>query len=140
MFGPIEYVVVAFDGNKFNGKILPELERLSHKDLIRVVDLLFIIKDDRGKVDAVELSEMPEEVLDALGELNSDKQLMLSPSDVDTVAERLENNSSAAILVYEHLWAKKLRNKVEKAGGVILDQGYIDPVAVEVAVAANKEN
>ncbi len=46
MFGPIEYVVVAFDGNKFNGKILPELERLSHKDLIRVVDLLFIIKDD----------------------------------------------------------------------------------------------
>ena len=140
MFGPIEYVVVGFPGNKFNGKILPELEKLSHKGLIRVVDLLFVVKDKDGSVEALELSEMPSEVLDALGELDKDQELMLSPSDVDTIASKLDNNSSAAILVFEHLWAKKLKNNIKKSGGILVDQGYVDSEVVEVAIAANKEN
>lgn len=140
MFGPIEYVVIGFSGNKFNGKIMPELEKLSNKGLIRIVDLLFIEKDNDGAVEALELSEMPSEVLDALGELDKNKELMLAPSDVDAIASKLDNDSSAAILVFEHLWAKKLKTAVEKANGVLIDRGHIDPEIVEIAVAANREN
>ena len=54
--GPLSYLVVAFPGNQFKGEILPELKRIVDKGLIRIVDLIFIMKDQDGNVEGVELA------------------------------------------------------------------------------------
>ena len=50
--GPVDYIVVEFPGNKFNGEIAPALGDLVNRDLVRVLDLVFVTKDsDGGSVD-----------------------------------------------------------------------------------------
>ena len=36
--GPSEYIVIAFEGNKFSGEIMPEIKRLKEGNLIRILD------------------------------------------------------------------------------------------------------
>jgi hypothetical protein len=52
--GPLEYVMVAFEGNRFSGQILSELRAAQEKGIIRVIDLLVIKKDEQGGVMARE--------------------------------------------------------------------------------------
>ena len=55
--GPLEYLVVAFEGNRFSGEIITALRDAQEKGIIRVIDLLVIKKDEQGNVMALELSE-----------------------------------------------------------------------------------
>ena len=48
--GPVEYIVVSFPGNKFTGRIGPELVALVESGTVRVLDLIFIGKDAEGNV------------------------------------------------------------------------------------------
>jgi len=59
--GPLEYLIVAFEGNRFSGEILTALHDAQEKGIIRVIDLLVIKKDEQGNVMALELSELSEE-------------------------------------------------------------------------------
>ena len=47
-FGPLQMWTIAFDGNRFKGEILPELERLKREGIVRIVDLLAVRKDEAG--------------------------------------------------------------------------------------------
>src|SRR2546423_15583153 len=60
-FGPVQMLVVGFEHGKFEGEILAELKRLREQDIIRLVDLLFVNKDDDGVITAVELSDLSQE-------------------------------------------------------------------------------
>ena len=42
--GPIEYLVVAFPGNKFKGEIVPALAELVESNTIRILDLVLITR------------------------------------------------------------------------------------------------
>ena len=55
--GPVEYVILGFPGNKFNGHIVPELDKLVSSETIRVLDLVFISKDADGDVTSVEFED-----------------------------------------------------------------------------------
>ncbi len=54
--GPVEYIIVGFPGNKFNGKVAPELAKLIDGGLIRILDLTVITKDESGEVASFELT------------------------------------------------------------------------------------
>ena len=56
--GPVEYIIVGFPGNKFNGEIAPELVALVESGTIRILDLIFIGKDADGSVVAFEIDEL----------------------------------------------------------------------------------
>src|SRR5881392_863533 len=60
-FGPVQMLVVGFEHGKFEGEILAELKRLREQDIIRLVDLLFVNKDDDGVIATVELSDLSQE-------------------------------------------------------------------------------
>ena len=47
VMGPVDYLLIKFPGNKFTGKIAPELARLQKEGLIRVLDLVFMVKDQQ---------------------------------------------------------------------------------------------
>jgi hypothetical protein len=118
--GPIEVLVIGFPGNRFNGEILPELERLVESGTISIVDGLFLRKDGGGDVEFYELSEVgSDESVARLAGLLDEVEALISDEDVAELAAGLEPDSSAAMLVFEHTWAKPFRDAIVGSGGVL---------------------
>jgi len=58
VMGPVDYLMIRFPGNKFTGKIAPELVELEKKGIIRVIDLVMILKDAKGKLMILEAKNL----------------------------------------------------------------------------------
>ena len=137
MLGPIEIVVIAFPGNNFNGEILPALSDLIDSDTISIVDALFVRKDADGAVEFTEFEELGENADAAfLSEVIDRIEGLISDEDVEELADDLENDSSAAILVFEHTWVKPLRDAIMGSGGVLLESVRVPGAVVEEVLAA----
>ena len=54
--GPVDYLIVAFPGNKFKGEIAPAIADLVDAGTIRVMDIAFVGKDADGETAAFELT------------------------------------------------------------------------------------
>jgi hypothetical protein len=128
-------MVVVFEGNHFTGEILPELRSLREREVIRVVDLLFIQKDGVGGITVRELSDLNAEEAKPYGPLAGDLHDLLTEEDIDTVAGHLPLNSSAAIAVFEHVWAVHLREMIDRAQGQVIEGGLIPQEDVEALSA-----
>lgn len=143
--GPVDYAVVAFPGNRFKGQIAPELADLVDSGTIRIIDLVFLHKDENGDVAALELSDLDPEVRAGLEREGISAEGLFNDEDLEAAAEELDPNSSAALLVWENLWAKRLAVATRGAGGDLLDFGRIPHEVVKAAreyalSAAGKEN
>jgi hypothetical protein len=125
--GPLEYLVVGFEGNRFTGQILAELRAAREKGIIRVVDLFVIKKDDQGNLTALELSDLSGEEATELGPLAGDLMGLFAPEDIEQVAANLPNNSTAGLLLFEHTWAIGLKEAIKNAGGVAVAGGFVAP-------------
>ena len=137
MLGPIEIVVIAFPRNQFTGEILPAIGELVDSDTISIVDALFVQKDADGAVEYTEFEELSENSDAAfLTEVIDRIEGLISDDDVQELAENLENDSSAAILVFENTWVKPLRDAIVGAGGVLLESVRIPGAVVEEVLAA----
>ena len=141
MMGPIDYVVVAFEGNNFDGSILEELSKAVDSGVIRLIDLVFIVKDKDGNVAAGEIEDQSDDLKQLFGDLSDEEGNLdlITESDIDKVSEQLENDSAAGVLVIEHLWAKGLKKAIIDAGGTLVTDGRIHPEAVEEALAELEE-
>lgn len=133
--GPVEYLVVAFPGNKFTGEVAPALQEVVDKGIIRIIDLVFATKDSDGNVAVMEFADLDPEVAQALDPVIGDISGMLSEEDMAELGEMLEPNSSGALLLFEHVWAVKLRDALANANGVLLDGGLIPQQLAEEAAA-----
>lgn len=126
MRGPIDYIVVGFEGNKFDGSILKAVSDAVASGAIALVALSAITKDAEGQVTALEITDTD---LVPNGAVDQD--------DLDEVADLIENNCTAGLLVVEQLWAKPLKKALIDANGVLVAEGRIHP---EAALELDKEN
>ena len=138
--GPVEYMIVAFPGNRFKGEIVPALKELVDAGTIRIIDLAFVLKDADGAVVAAELSDLDSEVFEAFEALSGEGLGLLNEEDLAAAGEELEPNSSAALLVWEDVWATKLRDAIVDAGGELLDLERIPYEVVQAAVEFAQAN
>ncbi len=142
--GPLEYLVVGFEGNQFTGHILTELRAAQEKGIIRVIDLLVIKKNEQGNVSALELSELSEEEARPFGFLAGKLLNIFEPDDVEVTASQMPNNSAAGLLLFEQTWAIPLKQALLNAGAVARAGGLVAPEVVRsieteiVAEAAEK--
>lgn len=135
MLGPIDYIAVGFKGNNFNGSILSELVKAVDSGAIRVVDLLFVIKDADGSVSMAEIEDQHKELQDVAREIGHVGDMpLLTEDDVQKLGESMDNDTSAGILVIEQLWAKGLKKALLEHDAILLDEGRIHPDKVEAAV------
>jgi hypothetical protein len=132
--GPVEYMIVAFPGNRFKGEIAPALKELVDAGTIRIIDLAFVMKDADGAVITAEMADLDSEVFKAFDALYAQTLGLLNEEDLAAAAEELDPNSSAALLVWEDAWATKLRDAILNAGGELLDLERIPGEVVEAAV------
>ena len=117
--GPVEYIVVGFPGNRFDGHIAPELAKLVEAGTIRILDLVFIPKDDDGDVAIVELEDHHD--ADSFHLIEGEIGGFVSHDDVEYAAAELEPGSSAALLVWEDVWAAPFVAALRNSGGVLLE-------------------
>jgi hypothetical protein len=137
MLGPIDYIVVSFKGNNFDGSILEELTKAAESGAIRVVDLLFIIKDVDGNVVMAEIDDQSDDLKEVAKLLGRDADLpLLSEDDAEKIGAKMANDTSAGLLVIEHLWAKGLKGALINAGAELIDEGRIHPDLIVSAVEA----
>ncbi|HEY6781135.1 MAG TPA: hypothetical protein VI111_09280, partial [Thermoleophilaceae bacterium] len=68
-YGPMQILVVGFEQGNFKGEVLEELRTLREHDVIRLVDLLFVTKDENGETAAVETSDLTTDEATELGAL-----------------------------------------------------------------------
>src|SRR3954454_23131513 len=152
LIGPVQLIAIGFGPDaQFEGKILEELASLEQHSTVRILDLLFVHHDAEGG-ELVVLDHQGEElgaILGALlgfefeGEDDTDRASTpheqhafgLSLDQIEGLAGEIAPGYSAAFLLIEHVWARKLKDAIRDAGGVPLGEGFITPEAVaEVAV------
>jgi hypothetical protein len=121
--GPVEYIIVGFPGNKFTGEIAPELIALVDSGTVRILDLVFIGKDAEGSVVIFEIEEL--DALAGFAKLDADVGGIISPEDIEYAAAVLEPNSSAALLIWEDVWAAPFAEAVRRSDGVLLEGARI---------------
>jgi len=130
--GPVSYTVVAFPGNKFNGNVAPEVEKLVRSGLVRVLDLVFVLKDENGDSVTLEFDQL--EDLLPFGELEGEVGGLINEEDLSHVADELPPGNAALAIVWEDLWAKPLVAAVQDSGGVVVDTARIPAQLVEAAL------
>lgn len=135
MLGPIDYIVVGFRGNNFDGSVLKELEKAANSGAIRVVDLVFVIKDANGSITTAEIADQHEELKEVAKILGHQDDLPLfTEEDLNKIGEMMDNDTSAGVLVIEHLWAKGLKKALLDKNAILIDEGRLHPDKVLAAV------
>ena len=139
--GPVDYMVVEFplDKANFTGEVASELASLVEAGLIQLLDLLFITKDADGVTEAFEMHELDEDQVGALRALDNMALELLAEEDVDAIAEALEHNSIAAVLVWENTWAAPFASSCRRAGGQLVASGRIPVQGILAALEADED-
>jgi hypothetical protein len=127
--GPVEFVVIEFPGNNFNGEVTPALIRLVERGDVRIIDLVFVIKDADGNVASFEYDEI--DGGEGFAEVDGDADGMLSEDDVATIAAGLHDDSSALLILFEDLWASEFAQAVRASGGELVAGGRVPRELIE---------
>jgi uncharacterized membrane protein len=161
--GPVQLLVVGFEGGEFKGEIVAELDRLLENDIVRLIDLLFVRKDENGNVEKILRSDLSPEEAEAFGATvgaligygaAGDKGAELGAiegaaaledghifdEEVWYVDDAIPNGTAAAIALLEHRWAIPLREGIRNAGGFHLADAWIHPAdLVGIGIVAAEE-
>ncbi len=133
--GPIDFIALEFPGNRFKGEIVPDLLDLVEREVIRIYDLVIVTKYAEGKVEVRELQELDPAELSIVDPFKAEVSHMITELDIQAIAEKLDNNSTAALMLIENLWAKKTKQAMADANGRLVLFERIPHDVVEEALA-----
>jgi hypothetical protein len=133
--GPIEFLALKFPGNEFRGEILPALTDLIEANTIRIVDLLFVQKATNGAVRVIEVADLGQDDYAAFDQVVSNVSGLLGNEDAQMVANALEPNSSAALMLFENVWATRFVDAVANANGEVIMSERIPRAMLDEMVA-----
>jgi Family of unknown function (DUF6325) len=122
--GPIDYVLIEFPGSRFNGEVLPELVDLVDRRIIRLIDLIFVKKEDDGSFEGFHYADLVGEIPE-LEVFEGVSAGVLSHEDAESAAGAMEPGTSAALIVYENRWAAHFATAVRGSGGQLVAHGRI---------------
>jgi uncharacterized membrane protein len=157
-FGPVQMLVVGFTNTEFTGEIMEELKRLKEADIVRLVDMIVVRKQD-GQVETIQVSDLSVEEAEDFGalvgaligagmgeeegveagliagaEAGSDGHV-IDESEVWDLADAVPEGTTAAVALLEHRWAIPLREKIVAKDGIVLADAWIHPADL-VAIGA----
>jgi hypothetical protein len=133
-YGPVDFLALEFTNDQLKGEIMPALMELVDKKIVRVIDLVVIQKDQDGKHEALELQQLKPEVIAIFDPLLVEISGIIQVEDIDAIAEQMDDNTTAALLLFENLWAVKFKEAVLRANGRLLAQERIPYQVVDEAL------
>lgn len=131
MRGPIDYIVVGFTGNKFDGSILNALGEAVEGGAIKVLALSLIAKDVEGNLAMLSAADTGDSLIAEFTQQHQLDNSLVTQDDIDEVGDLLEADTAAGLLVVEQLWAKPLKQAIINANGFLISEGRIHPEAAE---------
>jgi uncharacterized membrane protein len=162
--GPVQLLVIGFDEPNFTGKIRAELDRLRDSDIVRLVDLLVVSKDDDGNITRLQASDLSDDEMEELGATvgaligfgaGGDEESMEAGAVLGVgatadghllggeswyVDDTIPPGTAAAVALIEHRWAIPLRESIRGANGFLLADAWIHPAdLVAVGLLASEE-
>jgi uncharacterized membrane protein len=162
--GPVQILVVGFENPQFDGSILAELAKLRDHDIVRLIDMIAVRKDDDGNIERVLRSDLTTEEAEqygayagaliglgaegtegmeagaVLGAAEMEDGHLFDENDTWYVDDAIPPGSAAAIALIEHRWAIPLRDSIKAAGGFHLADAWIHPIdLVSVGLLAADE-
>jgi len=129
--GPLELLVIGYEGEAIPDTIGRELGALEHAGSVRIVDLAVIVtEDDRPTVRmSRELTEAElRPFAGALGDLMG----LLRPADVDRAIAAMPAEGRAIVALVEHTWATGLRDAVGRSGSTLVIDELLPHAAVDL--------
>ena len=124
-YGPVDFLAVKFPGNQFKGEILGAMTELVENKTVRILDLVIIMKDEQGRVAVREVGQQAAEMLVIFDPSKVETHGMIKLADIDMIADQLENNTSAGIMLFENLWAIKFKEALLNAQAELVMQERI---------------
>lgn len=119
--GPIDYLVVEWPDQQPNGEALPHLIDLVDRGLVRIIDLAFVTKGEDGTVAALDINELGAEFAVFDGASSG----LLDDGDIGEAASAIEPGTSAAVLIWENLWAAPLAGALRGNGAQVVARGSV---------------
>ena len=120
--GPVDIVVIAYPaGAPMTGEAVPMLLDLVERGIIRVLDVMFVIKDADGTYSGFEATGLDDKSVGDFSAFEGASSGLLCDDDVATAAEGIEPGSAAAVLIYENRWAAPFAAAVRRNGGRLVD-------------------
>jgi hypothetical protein len=118
--GPVDYLLVEWNDRQPNGELAPHLIDLVDRGIVRILDLVFLAKDEDGSVAAIEIGELPH-----LGDFEGASSGLVDEEDLAEAGAVMEPGTSAALLIYENAWAAPFAVAMRKSGGQVVSSGRI---------------
>jgi Family of unknown function (DUF6325) len=132
--GPLEYLVIGFQGGKFDGSVAKEIEKVVEKKIIRLVDVVFVAKDSKNEAIILELDNKDDPRFASFASLLGDRMGLFTPEDLVDIAAMLPADTAGLILLFEHRWAEDIKEAIAAKGGFLVARSVIPPeVLAEVA-------
>ncbi len=138
--GPIEMLCIKFPSSSgfVKDEIASALRALVENKTIRIIDILFIQKNERGDVMMNEIDDLDEIDYSIFDPIIADVTGLISELDVQTTAQSLDNNSFAALMLFENVWATTFRDAIVNAEGQLLLNERIPSSVIEEVLAAQE--
>ncbi len=140
-YGPVELVVLKFDGTNFEGEVLREIQKVVDAGTIVVIDILLAVRIGDDPVRVIEVQELEDPVLQRWEPIITDAGSLLTADDAERLSADLEPDSAVALLMFEHRWVAPVADAIERAGGRVvlterIPRAVIDELVAEIAAEA----
>jgi len=136
-YGPVELVVLRFEGTDFSGEVLREIQRVVDAEVITVIDILLAVRLGNDPVRVLEVQELEDEVQGRFEPIISDIGSLLTEDDARQLSADLGPDAAVALLVFEHRWVTGIADAIKAAGGRVvmaerIPRGVIDQLVQEL--------
>jgi uncharacterized membrane protein len=152
VYGPLQLLVIGFDHPALPLDFISELRRLRDEGVVRLVDAVYVAKDDHGGLTEIRATDFNEEEAVLFGALagalfgygaageegaalgavagglaTEGGEFGLDSDDIDEIADRIPRGTAAAFILLEHVWAIGLKETLRNASGVVIAHGWLTP-------------
>lgn len=155
-YGPMQLVVVGFEHAALPMGFVNRLRRLREDGIVRLVDAVFVSRDEFGELTELRVSDISKDEAVLLGmmagalfgygaageegiEIGSvvgglaaaeHGEFGLDGEDIEKIATMIPTGSAAAFILLEHLWAIGLKEAVRNADGAVIAHGWLTPATL----------
>ncbi len=131
---PVDFIVIRFPGTEFSPDVAAGIRRLTEAGTIRIIDLLFIVKEGSGDIRIQELTDLDEIGYESWNGAVGDVFGYLTEEDAMILADTLPAESSAVLVLIENTWALDMVRTIADAQGDVLISERIPRPVVEQLV------
>ena len=140
-YGPVELVVLKFDGINFEGEVLREIQKVVDAGTIVIIDILLAVRVGDDPVRVIEVQELEDPILQRWEPIITDAGSLLTADDAERLSADLAPDSAVALLMFEHRWVAPIADAIERAGGSVvlterIPRAVIDELVAEIAAEA----